>query len=158
MAAKPKKSAAAVEQPVEAVEEPAQAVKTTAVPAAVGETPIPSAKYDDLAEIGRQNLSAVMEANEALSEGLEAISKEIASYARTSFEQAGHTATALLAAKTLEEVLQLNTDIARGAIETLLKRSAKLSEMSMSVATQTLAPLGSRVEAAIALATKYQAA
>lgn len=166
MATKPKKPAAApIERSVKVVEAPVEAIETAtapavvaAAPAALGATPIPGIKYDELAEIGRQNLSAVTQANEALSEGLEAISKELVGYARTSFEQASHTATALLAAKTLDEVVQLNADIARAGLEMMLTRSAKLSEMGISVATQTLAPLGYRVEAAIALATRSRAA
>jgi hypothetical protein len=159
MATKPKKSTAApVGQAAEAVAPVSLPATVQAAAAMVEAAPLSASKFDELAELGRQNLSAVMKANEAFSEGLEAIGKELVGYARTSFEQASHAATALLGAKTLEEVVQLNADLARAGAELLLKRSAKLSEMGMSVATQTLAPLGSRVEAAFALATRSQAA
>jgi phasin family protein len=105
--------------------------------------------YEELADLGRENFAAVLRANAALSEGLEAIGKEVMGYARTSFESAAEAATALLSAKTLEDVVQLNTEFAKASLERLLERSAKLSEMGVKVANDALAPLGSRVEATL---------
>lgn len=169
MATKPKKSAATpvdeTAETTESVEAGTELVTVEAAPAEPVTAPIvakaaafSNIKLDELAAIHRENMSAAMKAGEALSEGIDAIGKELVGYARTDIEQANHAATALLGAKTLEEVVQLNTDIARTGLELLLKRSAKLSEMGLSVATQTLAPLGGRVEAVIALATKAKAA
>jgi phasin family protein len=107
------------------------------------------AGYDQLADLGRENFAAVLRANAALSEGFEAIGKEVILYARRSFEQAAETATALLGAKTLEDVFQLNSEFAKANLERLIERSAKLSEMSVKVANEALAPLGGRVEATI---------
>jgi phasin family protein len=107
------------------------------------------AGYDQLADLGRENFAAVLRVNAALSEGLEAIGKEVILYARRSFEQAAETATALLGAKTLEDVFQLNSEFAKANLERLIERSAKLSEMSVKVANEALAPLGGRVEATI---------
>ena len=74
------------------------------------------------------------------------------------FEQAAETATALLGAKTFEDVVQLNTQFARANIEGLIERSAKLSEMGVKVASEALAPLGGRVEAALHKLSKPMAA
>src|ERR1700735_4523712 len=63
--------------------------------------------YEGWADLGRENFAAVLKANAALSEGLEAIGKEVFVYARRSFEQAAETATALLGAKTIEDVFEL---------------------------------------------------
>lgn len=105
------------------------------------------AGYDELADLGRQNLAAVLRANAAFTEGLEAIGKEMMGYARTSLETAAETATALLAAKTFEDVIQLNTDFAKASFERMIAGSTKLSEMGVKVANEALAPLGDRVEA-----------
>jgi phasin family protein len=147
----------------------------TAMAAAVGEEKVESAEklangggfttpfsgfagYEELADLGRENFAAVLRANAALSEGLEAIGKEMMGYARTSFESAAETAAALLGAKTLEDVVQLNSDFARTYVERLIERSQKLSDMSVKVANETLAPLGSRVEATVQKLGKQLAA
>jgi phasin family protein len=107
------------------------------------------AGYDELADLGRENFAAVLRANAAFTEGLEAIGKEVMSYARTSLETTAETATALLAAKTFEDVLQLNSDFAKASFERMIAGSTKLSEMGVKVANEALAPLGDRVEATL---------
>jgi hypothetical protein len=111
-----------------------------------------------LADLGRENAAALAKSNLALSEGLQAIGEEVLGYARLSFESASKTAKALLGAKTLDEVIKLNSDLARTSFETMMARSARLSEMSVTVANETLAPLGGRVEATISKMTKAVAA
>ncbi len=119
-------------------------------PKANGETAaVLFAGYEELADLGRENMAAVMRANTALSSGLEAIGKEVILYARSSFEQAAETATALLGAKTFEDVFQLNSQFAKANIERMIEGSAKLSEMGIKLANEALAPLGGRVEATI---------
>jgi phasin family protein len=116
------------------------------------------AGYEELADLGRENFAAILRANAALTEGLEAIGKEVIGYARTSFERYAETAAALLGAKTLEDVVQVNTDFATAYIERFIERSQKLSEMSVKVANEAMAPLGSRVEATVQRLAKPMAA
>jgi phasin family protein len=134
----------------------AAAVPAAAVPVAKpvaeganGEAAVMFAGYEQWSDVGRENFSAVLRANAALTEGLEAMGKEVIQYARRSFEQVAETATALLGAKTFEDVVQLNTQFAKANLEGLIERSARLSEMGVMVASEALAPLGGRVEAAI---------
>jgi phasin family protein len=107
------------------------------------------AGYEELADLGRENMAALLRANAALSAGLEEIGKEVILYARGSFEQAAETATALLGAKTFQDVFQLNSEFAKAHIERMLAGSAKFSEMSVKLANEALAPIGGRVEATI---------
>lgn len=132
---------------VETVTAPSVAAVPSVAAATNGEAQPNFQGYEDWADLGRENFAAVLKANAALSEGLEAIGKEVFVYARRSFEQAAETATALLGAKTIEDVFELNTALAKANITGMIERSAKLSELSIKVANETLAPLGGRVEA-----------
>jgi phasin family protein len=114
--------------------------------------------YEQFADLSRDNMAALIKANTVLSQGLEAIGKEFMGYAKHSFETAAETAKALLAAKTIEDVVQLNTEYAKSSVERMIERSAKLSEMGVKVANETLAPLGGRVEATIQKLSKPLAA
>jgi phasin family protein len=114
--------------------------------------------YGGLADLGRDNIAAVIAANAALREGIEEIGKEVMGYARTSFESAAEAATALLGAKTFEDVLELNSAYAKASLERLVTRTTKLSEMGVKLANETLAPLGGRVEATIQKLVKPLAA
>ena len=149
MASKGKKSTELTTEATETVDAP----NWTALPPL-----FPTMSMEELADLSRENIAAVTKANQAFSEGMQAISQELMAYTRAAMEKASQMATALLAAKTLDEVIQLNTDAAKANLETMLARSAKLSEMSVSVANEALAPLGGRVEATIAKFAKPLAA
>jgi phasin family protein len=144
---------------------PATAVAATATAETKVENGEPAAAlfagfagYEELADLGRENFAAILRANAALTEGIEAIGKEMIGYARSSFERYAETAAALLGAKTLEDLVQVNTDFAKGYMERFIERSQKLSEMSVKVANEALAPIGSRVEATVQKLGKPMAA
>src|SRR5258708_20255658 len=83
--------------------------------------PVLFAGYEEFADLGRENFAAVLRANAALTEGIEAIGKEVMGYTRSSFETAAEAATALLAAKTFEDVVQLNTAFANATFAPLIE-------------------------------------
>ena len=147
MVAKTKKPAA-LPVPVEAT--PAALAAPAPLPAVSPE----SLSFESFAEMGRENLAAVAKSNLALSEGLGAIGEELFAYAKTALASASQTATALLGAKTLEEVIELNSDLAKTTMETLIARSSKLGELGIAATNQALAPLGGRFEATIATLTR----
>jgi hypothetical protein len=121
------------------------------VAAAPGRSPPPS--YRDWAVLSRDNFTAMLKVNGAVTDGLQAMSKEIVGYAQKSFEQAARTATALMQAKNLDEVIHLNSAFTASSIEGLLARSASMSDLGFKLASEALAPLSNRVEANLATLT-----
>lgn len=135
------------------VEKPATAEVTDSELSGMAEGPVSAAGvlagYEELAELGRENFAAVLRANAALAEGMETIGKEVMAYTRNSLETAAEAATALLAAKTLDDVVQLNSDYAKASFDRMIAESTKLSGMGVTLANEALAPIGDRVEATI---------
>ena len=76
------------------------------------------------AELGRENLAALWRANAALSQALEAVNHEVIDYVRSSFASAATTATALLGARTVDDLFQLNADLARANMVGLIEGTA----------------------------------
>lgn len=139
MAAKPKKSIHPVPLPI------------AAVPFAAPQ--LPTLGYDAFSAFGRENIAAAVKANAAFSAGIEAIGEEMMVYARSSLQSASETARSLLGAKTFEDVVRLQTELARRHFEGLLAGSAKLSELGAALASEAFAPWEDRVEAAMAQLT-----
>ncbi len=125
------------------------ATATAAVPETVLASPMATTRYQELADLGRANVAALLRANAALSEGFGAMSKEMLGFARSSFESAATATTAMLSAKTLDDVLQANSAYTKASVDLLIARSSKLSAMGAKVASEALAPLGARVEATL---------
>ncbi|HVA13752.1 MAG TPA: phasin family protein [Stellaceae bacterium] len=93
----------------------------------------PYLSYAELADYGRETIAAAMNSNAVLTTGLEAIGQEVAGFARAAFESAGEAARALLGARTLDDVMRLQTDFARRNFDGLVERTAKLSELGCSL-------------------------
>ena len=93
----------------------------------------PAPGYADFAEFSRDTIEAALSSNAALGVGLEAIGQELAHYARATFVNAGETARGLLAARTLEDVVRLQTDFAQRSFAGFVERSAKLSELGYAL-------------------------
>jgi len=110
----------------------------------------PGVSYADLASFGRENIEAAVKSNAALSAGIEAIGQEFMAYARTALKSASETAHGLLGARTLEDVVRLQTDLAKRNFDGLVAGSVKLSELGASLAGEAFAPWEGRVEAVMA--------
>jgi hypothetical protein len=82
-------------------------------------------------EFGCETIAAAMNWNVAFSAGLEAIGQEVAQYSRATFESAGRTARSLIGARTLEDVVRLQTDFAKRSFEGFVERSTKLSDLGL---------------------------
>lgn len=118
----------------------------------------PAFTYAEFATLGRENIEAAVKTNAALSAGIEAFGQEVMVYARSALQNASETARGLLDAKTLEDVVRLQADLAKRHFDGLLAGSVKLSELGVSVANEALAPWEGRVEAAMAQLTYPQPA
>ena len=120
--------------------------------------PVPGLPYEELTAFGRDTIEAATKSNAAFSAGCEAIGQDVMAYTRTTIEQTSETARALLAARTFEDVVRLQTDLAKRSFEGLVSGSAKLSELGTTLASATLAPWSGRVETVLAQFTKPLAA
>ena len=85
------------------------------------------------------------------------ISKLIAANAQASFDETMSTFKALSSAKSLKDAFELQASLARTTIEKTLAELGKLTDASMKLTEQTLAPLTARVSLAMEKFTKVAA-
>jgi hypothetical protein len=64
---------------------------------------------------------------------VEAFGAEVAQYSRETFESAGQTVRGLIGARTLEDVVQLQTEFAKRSVDGFIARGAKLSELGYAL-------------------------
>ena len=104
--------------------------------------------YEDFAAFGKANLEAFVQANKLFTTGIETLSKEVVSLAQSSLESSTAATKAMFAAKTIKDVVELQTDFAKTSFEKLVANSTKIGEMTVKLATDSAAPIGARVTAA----------
>ena len=84
-----------------------------------------------------------------VAKGLETLSKEMMDFARVSFEGNVEATNAMLGAKTLNDLVDLQTQYTRKNMDQFLAESTKLTELSVKVANEAFAPIKARVDVAV---------
>ncbi|MEO3430777.1 phasin family protein [Pelagibius sp. CAU 1746] len=103
--------------------------------------------YDEVAALGKDNIDAYMQSSTLFAKGVEAMGKELMSFAQTSVDIGVANAQALFGAKTVRELIDLQSDMSRSGLDSLVAESAKLTELSMTLANETLEPIQARLNA-----------
>lgn len=114
--------------------------------------------YDEISAINKQNLDAMVQSSSIFAKGFEAIGKEFFSYTQNALEMNVAGTKALFGAKSLKDVVDLQSEMARKSFDTALAESAKLTEMSVEVTNKAFKPLQDQVNVTVEKITKPLAA
>ena len=114
---------------------------------------------DELTAIAKGNVDAVVKSGTIVAKGAEEAGKQVAAYTQSSLEKGAATGKALLAVKTVQELVELQSSYAKASLESFVKESAKLQELSLKIAKDAFAPINDRVTVTVdALSKKTLAA
>ena len=105
--------------------------------------------YDDVTTLGKDNIDACIQSTTVFAKGVETMGKELMSFAQSYTDTSVANAKALFGAKTVRELIDLQTDFSRSGFDSLVAESAKLTELSMNLANETIEPLQARVNATV---------
>ena len=104
---------------------------------------------NQLNDVSKANLEAVVASIGAATRGAEAIGAQAMSYSKSATEQGMDAARALSAVKSVQEAVELQTNFARTALETYLSEMNRMSETVAASVKDSLAPLNERATAAM---------
>ena len=99
--------------------------------------------FDDMQKLGKDNLDATMKSFGGLSESAQAIAVQMADYSKKSFEDGSKALERLFGAKTLEQVIQIQTDFAKTTYDDFIARATKIGELYSDLAKETYKPFES---------------
>ena len=102
---------------------------------------------EELADLARANVEAVVEAGRVAAEGARSIGQDAVSKGRDGFEQAADAIRSLAEAKSPTEYLQLQGDFARASFDRMVAESSKLTETMVKLAGEAFQPLSNRAAA-----------
>lgn len=102
-------------------------------------------RYDDVSRLSKDNLEACVQSSEVVAKGVEAFGEEVASFSRDALEAGMQTAQSMATAKSLREVIDLQSEYSRKSLESLMAETAKLAGLSIAMTSDAFAPLQSRV-------------
>jgi phasin family protein len=143
-------AAAASETVEQAVEQAVETVKEQVDKASAAATQ----GYDDFTALQKNAFDALVRSGEILAKGAEALGKEYFAFAQDSATANSEAAKSLLTARSLQEVVDLQSRIVRVNFDKSVDESGKLSEMSLKIASEAFEPLQKQISVAVEAAMK----
>jgi hypothetical protein len=104
---------------------------------------------DDFQKMGKDNYEAVLRSYGEMNKGFQAIAARVTDYSKKAFEDATRAFEQLVGAKSIESVIEIQSQYAKKAYDTWAAEASKLGEMYAAVARDAYKP----VEKAVAKRT-----
>ncbi|KRB44735.1 MAG: TIGR01841 family phasin [Pseudomonadota bacterium] len=97
----------------------------------------------------KKNLEAVIASVTASTKGAEALGAQAMAYSKKAVEDQVAAAKSLSGAKSIQEVVELQTNYAKSALEAYMAEFSKMSEIVSASVKDSVKPLNERVTAAV---------
>jgi phasin family protein len=104
---------------------------------------------EDFVAFGQANLEAFVKSGQIWSAGVQELTKQIANSAKASFDDSVSTFKAMSTVKSVKEAMDLQSNFAKAALEKAMAESNKLTDASIKLTEQTMAPITARVTVAV---------
>jgi phasin family protein len=104
---------------------------------------------EELVAFNQGNVEAMVKSSQIWVTGVQDLSKHIAAAAQASLDESLSAFKALTSAKSLKDAFQLQSSVARSALERSMAESGKLTDASFKLTEQALAPIAARVTVAV---------
>jgi phasin family protein len=102
---------------------------------------------EELADLARANVEAIVEAGRVASEGARSIGQDVVATSRDGVEKTADAIRSLAEAKSPTEYLQLQSEFARQSFDRAVAESSKLTESLVKLAGEAFQPLSNRATA-----------
>ena len=99
---------------------------------------------EEFADIYRGNVDAFVEAGRIATSGAQSIGQDLVAKSRDNLEQAANSVRSLAEAKSATELLQLQSEFARGAFDRFVEESSALTESVVKLAGEAFQPISNR--------------
>ena len=96
--------------------------------------------FEDLQQVGKDNVEIAMKSFDALTKGSQAIAVEVADYSKKAFETGTAALEKLFGVKSFDKAIELQTDYAKSAYEGFVAEATKLGELYADLAKETYKP------------------
>ena len=94
----------------------------------------------DIQGFGKENIDVALKSADAVSKGMQAMAVEAVDYSKRSFDAGGAAVEKLLAAKSLDKAVAVQSEIVRTAYEEYVGEMARMSEIATDMAKAAYQP------------------
>lgn len=105
--------------------------------------------FETLGSFGRNSFDAWVQAGNSAAKMFETVNAEHLAFTKTQVEDTVSAAKAMMGAKTLQELYDLQNDYMKSSMDALMQQSTKLGEVSTKLAKETFEPLNEHFQQAV---------
>ena len=103
---------------------------------------------EELMSFQQGNFEALIKSGQIWAAGIQDLGRHWAATAQAQIDETVGAVKALTSVKSLREAVELQTSLARNSVEKAVAESGKLTETSLKLAEQTMAPIAARLTVA----------
>ena len=96
--------------------------------------------FEDLQQVGKENVDIAMKSMGAISKGAQAIASEMADYSKKAFEDGTAALEKLFGVKSLDKAIEVQTEYAKTAYEGFVAKASKIGELYSDIAKESYKP------------------
>jgi phasin family protein len=111
--------------------------------------PQAAAQFEELAGVQRANLEALFAAGTQAMKGVETLSEEVLAFNKKAMDDSVANAKKLFDCKTVQELVEVQTDCACAQFEEFLAHGTKVTDMALKLAGEIAEPLQDRLGRAV---------
>ncbi len=104
---------------------------------------------EEFVSFGQGNVEAMMKCGQIWAAGVQDLSKSFAATAQAQLDQTVSTWKALAGVKSVKEAMELQSNLTRNSMGAAVTETGKLTDASMKLMEQTMAPITARVTLAV---------
>jgi len=104
---------------------------------------------EEMVSFSQGNVEALMKASQIFATGLQDISKHVAASSKHSTEEYVAFTKSLLGVKSVKEAVDLQSGFAKSSVEKAVAETSKITDASVKLAEQAIAPLTARLTLAV---------
>lgn len=101
--------------------------------------------YRDASDYSREDVDALMQSGARLAKGMQDMSWEMMQFTQNTLRMGMKCANELMTCRTVEDMVNVQRNFVRDSVDQLLQESARLLEMSSSMASDAVNPINQRV-------------
>lgn len=96
--------------------------------------------FDEVQKAGKENMDLAMASMAAMSKGVQALAMETQDYSKKAMETGSAAMEDLLAAKSLDKAVEVQSDYMKSAYESFVGQATKVNEMFVDLAKESYKP------------------
>ncbi len=104
---------------------------------------------EEFVAFNQSNVDAFVKSSQIWTAGVQDLSKQVAATAQAQFDETMSVFKALAGMKSLKDAFELQSSFARSAMEKSMSESSRLTDASLKLTEQALAPITARVTTAV---------